>query len=358
LSLGDASHGFTSFYVTGGFVGLQASVFGYSSSYKALVVGSVSGSQTVCLGYDPATNASGSFSGNGTELICRNGLRIKTPNSSNNSFLNYLRFLDGITDIYSDTVTHIGTGADLTIRQSTVDGSDSKSVILAGGGSVGNAYGAWLSLRGNEYAITGGQALLTAGSSSGSKVILNASASNGSVELQTNSTARWLVDSNGHLIPNNDNSYDIGLDINRVRNLYAANEITVSGSPGIKLGRDLSSGFVDSTGDNNVELRRNGNTLVTLGLSSVFIDEDLVVNGDLTVSGTTTTINTENLLIEDNQIILNSTLSGSPTEDGGILLNRGSSTNASILWDESEQVWKFGLEGSEEPVSVAGSFLL
>lgn len=74
---------------------------------------------------------------------------------------------------------------------------------------------------------------------------------------------------------------------------------------------------------------------------------DIVVN-NLTVQGTTTTINTETVTIDDNIIVLNSNYAGStPTENGGVEIERGTLTNASIIWDESNDVWKLGLAGSE-----------
>ena len=68
---------------------------------------------------------------------------------------------------------------------------------------------------------------------------------------------------------------------------------------------------------------------------------DLTVTGNLTVSGSTTFINTETLNIEDNIILLNSNVSGSPTGTAGIEIERGTETNAHILWDESTQTWRF-----------------
>ena len=71
---------------------------------------------------------------------------------------------------------------------------------------------------------------------------------------------------------------------------------------------------------------------------------NVVISGDLTVSGTTTSINTATLEVADNIIELNSDLtnSDSPT-DAGILINRGSQTDAQFLWDENgvNSQWTF-----------------
>lgn len=80
-------------------------------------------------------------------------------------------------------------------------------------------------------------------------------------------------------------------------------------------------------------------------------DADLICH-NLTVTGTTTTINSETLTIDDNIIVLNNNVStGTPTEDGGIQVRRGSSTAASLTWDETNDLWKAGLAGSEIPLT-------
>ena len=72
---------------------------------------------------------------------------------------------------------------------------------------------------------------------------------------------------------------------------------------------------------------------------------DVTVNGDLTVGGTTTTVNTETINLADNFIVLNSNLgdSSAPSQDSGIQIKRGSSTDATYFWDETVDRWSFAL---------------
>jgi len=114
---------------------------------------------------------------------------------------------------------------------------------------------------------------------------------------------------------------------------------------------DLQTQELDIVGTSNeVETSVSGQT-VTIGLpSDVTIGNDLVVTGDLTVSGTTTTVNSNEVNIGDNIIVLNSDETGTPTQDGGIDIERGTSTNARIAWDESEDYWVAGLVGSESKI--------
>jgi hypothetical protein len=76
--------------------------------------------------------------------------------------------------------------------------------------------------------------------------------------------------------------------------------------------------------------------------------QTITIAGDLVVSGTTTTINTAQMNIADNYFTLNSDYVGSsPSENAGFEINRGTLTNASFLWDETNDIWKIGLKGSE-----------
>jgi hypothetical protein len=73
---------------------------------------------------------------------------------------------------------------------------------------------------------------------------------------------------------------------------------------------------------------------------------DVVVGGDLTVNGTTTTLNTETLLVEDNIVVLNSGVTASPTLDSGIEVERGTSANVLIRWNETNDQWEFTNDGT------------
>ncbi len=69
---------------------------------------------------------------------------------------------------------------------------------------------------------------------------------------------------------------------------------------------------------------------------------NLIVDGNLTVNGTQTVLNTETLTVDDNTIVLNNNVTGAPTEDAGIEIERGSDTNVSLLWDETNDRWTVG----------------
>ena len=96
-----------------------------------------------------------------------------------------------------------------------------------------------------------------------------------------------------------------------------------------------------------------GGTGVTVSSGSISIGQavsttsnvtfnDVIVSGNLTVNGTTTTINTATLNVADNHITLNSNVTGSPTLNAGIEVNRGGgpNPNTEIRWNESNDRWE------------------
>jgi hypothetical protein len=110
----------------------------------------------------------------------------------------------------------------------------------------------------------------------------------------------------------------------------------------------------------------NGPSLITFGIitpeieigsdeGTVTINNDLIVTGDLTVNGDVTTLNTATMNVEDNIFVLNSNVTGTPSVDAGIEVERGTSTNASLIWSESDDTWTAGLAGSE--IAIARKFV-
>ena len=85
---------------------------------------------------------------------------------------------------------------------------------------------------------------------------------------------------------------------------------------------------------------------------NIIIQQDLTVNqnvsidGDLTVSGNTTYVDTETILLSDNIITLNANHSGAPTQDAGWEVNRGSSANSGVLWDETNDWFRLNSAGT------------
>ena len=73
---------------------------------------------------------------------------------------------------------------------------------------------------------------------------------------------------------------------------------------------------------------------------------NVTVNGNLTVTGTVTTVNTEEINLADNKILLNSNFAGTPTENGGFIINRGNLANTEFIWNEFDDRWEFTNNGT------------
>ena len=68
---------------------------------------------------------------------------------------------------------------------------------------------------------------------------------------------------------------------------------------------------------------------------------NLSIGGNLIVSGNTTTVNTEEIKLADNIITLNSNYTGSsPSENGGIEVERGTLANPKLVWNEAQDYWQ------------------
>jgi len=73
---------------------------------------------------------------------------------------------------------------------------------------------------------------------------------------------------------------------------------------------------------------------------------DVTITGNLTVNGTTTTLNTETLTVDDNIIVLNNNEAGTPSQNAGIEIERGTSANVDIRWNETTDKWQFTNDGT------------
>ena len=78
------------------------------------------------------------------------------------------------------------------------------------------------------------------------------------------------------------------------------------------------------------------------------ISGDAVITGNLTVLGSQVYANTQTVLIKDNIITLNAAIgqSSAPTADAGLEIDRGSAANVYMIYDESNDKWKFTNDGT------------
>ena len=82
----------------------------------------------------------------------------------------------------------------------------------------------------------------------------------------------------------------------------------------------------------------------------------VVVQGNLTVNGTTTTVNSNTVAIGDSIMLLNNDETGTPSENGGFEIERGTSTNVSLLWNEGTDYWQINDGSTTSKIMTAGNF--
>ena len=132
--------------------------------------------------------------------------------------------------------------------------------------------------------------------------------------------------------------------------------VTDAGGDG-SLAYNNGTGVITYTGPSASEVRAHisGGTGVTVSSGEIAIGQAVgttdavtfgsaIISGNLTVNGTTTTVNSNTVNIGDNILVLNSDEAGTPSQDGGIEIERGTSSNKTFLWDETNDRWTIGSE--------------
>ena len=175
---------------------------------------------------------------------------------------------------------------------------------------------------------------------------------------------KWNNSLDGFLI-SNDTTIGGALRINENSIYNSSTQLVISWSgKDVTLAEDLTvvgNATVDgdlTVGGNDIK-SNGGTTAITLSGADATIAGSLTVTGDLTVSGTTTTLDTQNLLVEDNIILLNKNEVGAGVTAGsaGIEIERGSLTNATWLWDETNDWWASSGDLWAAGNIIAGTYL-
>jgi hypothetical protein len=174
---------------------------------------------------------------------------------------------------------------------------------------------------------------------------------------QDSSPARYRIlttaDSNLNALSITSSNGDFTID--------ASGDITLDADGGQIYLKDggIQRGYFDVTTLNAVKLHTGASTLNTtwvddsatvagkLSAADLFITDSayiggtLTIGGSLRVAGTTTTVNSETITFDDNILVLNNNKIDAPAngETAGLEVERGSSTNASLLWNETADRW-------------------
>ena len=156
----------------------------------------------------------------------------------------------------------------------------------------------------------------------------------------------------------------VGLDTLHTRNV-AHDSITLTAGAGLTGGGDITTSRTFAVGAgtgitvnaDSIELTNSGNLtqykLLMWGANQLeqpnitrTVDQSsnetitfggaaVVIAGNLTVNGTTTSVNSNEVNIGDSIIKLNSDETGAATQDAGFEVERGTDTNVSFIWNET-----------------------
>ena len=264
--------------------------------------------------------------------------------------------------VIGGSVSAAGTFSTLTTNNATITG-----------GNVTATNGSFTNLSSGNANITGGTITDTDIDLGGVTITFDADQISGdSVHGGTISHAN-LIGTAGTTMSGYDITVGAGktLDVSSGTLTLADNQISGDKVHGGTISNFASTGIDDNAtatkitlDDSDVTFGVNGDfganelTAGAAGFASLAVSGDAVVNGNLTVSGAVTTTLSETVAIEDNILMLNSNETAAPTVDAGFEVERGTATNVSFLWDETNDRWTLGSEALNVGAVTAASIEL
>lgn len=145
-------------------------------------------------------------------------------------------------------------------------------------------------------------------------------------------------------------SYDAGSGGFKWISLSADTIQSVSGSTALTVTNPTGSNVLLSVNTDGQTIYTNSSNQLHLGdpannnliTGNVFgFSNDVIIYGSLIVNGTATTVNSQTVNISDNIIVLNSNFTaGTPTQNAGIQVRRGSEPSVELRWNEVNDYWE------------------
>ena len=216
----------------------------------------------------------------------------------------------------SDSFDNVSISGDITISSSGVATIQANSVAL-GTDTTGNYVGT----------VTAGEGIASTGATSGEGIAHTVSLKN-STNLTNTYVPRW-DDGNTQFV--NGSIFDDGAGTITIKSSDSPETSTIRANGDLILDpAPFDSPYTDSSPE------AGGNVYVT---------------GNLIVNGSTTTVNSNVVNVGDSIITLNSDEAGTPSQNGGIEIERGSASNKTLIWNETDDKWTVGSE-----TFVAGTF--
>lgn len=223
------------------------------------------------------------------------------------------------TDTDGDYVATITAGIGL-VGSANGEGSTPTIAVVANNGIIANDFGVFvragdaISVNATGVHVVSGDGLTT----NSSAVYVNAN--NGIV---ANASGLFVKAGTGVVV--NSEGVHIGQAIGTTSDVQFAN-ITATGTANLAYANIVNNAFIGGT--------------LTVG-------NNVTISGNLIVTGDTTYVNTTVLAVSDNKVLLNADLGAvAPTESAGIEVNRGTSANVFLQYNETQDRWEFTNDGS------------
>jgi len=304
--------------------------------------------------------------------------------------------------VIGGTTAVAGTFSAMTTPSATITGGtlsgvtvSSSSVDIDGGAIDGTAIGGAVAAAGTFSTMTTPSATITGGTATLSSGTITAMTSS-NVTITGGSIAGTDLDLSGQTIAMDDDAisgdkihsgtisnanltgtansmsgYSItvgsgrALDVSAGTLTVAANQISGDAVHGGSISDFASTGIDDNATSTKLTLSDSTATFGVAGdfgantlaagaatLASLSVTGDATVSGNLTVSGSVTTTLSETVNIEDNIIVLNSNETGAPTQNGGIVIERGTSDDAAVNWNETTDAFELNVGAAKADLTV------
>jgi hypothetical protein len=207
-------------------------------------------------------------------------------------------------------------GTTTTINSTTLDVDDLNITVAKGSASAAAANGAGLTVDGANATLT----YTNADDRWNLNKELNVSRVHGNVTGNVTGTVSDI--SNHDTDALSEGSTNLYFTDTRARS-------AISGGTGVT--------YTPSTGV--IEIGQDVATTSDVTFNDATFDGEVTIEGDLTVKGTTTSVNSNEVNIGDSIILLNSDETSTPSQNGGIEIERGTSDNVRFVWDEVNDRW-------------------
>jgi hypothetical protein len=209
-----------------------------------------------------------------------------------------------------------------------------------------------ISLLSETLTVSGGEGIDTS-ISAGTITISGENASDTNKGIASFNSTDFSV-SDGHVSLAKDPVITLSGDVAGSATMTNLGDVTITTTVqpnSVALGADTTGNYVATISGTANEITVSGSgsesAAVTIGLpDDVEITGNLTVNGNLDVAGSINSVNTTEVNILDNKVVLNSNVTDSPSADAGLKVERGTSTDVEVLWNETTDQWQLTNDGT------------